>query len=329
LPTDINVHVLAPVATDSYWSGVFDSPLGPGYFEQGIASSDERYMGAGKFGIYTNTGGPKEIVAAPLGAYENALGSPGAFAVVTRCPIISGESASVTLYGETKWIVMNDYQPREVNVEIDLSEGDLTLGSVSAWYDITVDGMVEAAGSGVDPMISNTWDMEPIYPDILTSNFDADLANAVYTRVITVASASILTVSVWEVSDCPDIDLALWYDANLNGIADDSTYWYVGTGGSSESLTLRDPADGQYLVKVLGYTVTGEPGYFGLNVLQGIQGAAISAVDLESEVGTGMHEFMIVYLVPAVPGVYVGAATFGFMGANDMFSIPVITTVVE
>jgi hypothetical protein len=322
LPTDINVHVLAPVATDSFWSGVFNSPLGPGYYEQGIASSDERYMGAGKFGVYTNTGGPKEVVAAPLGAYESAMGTPAAFAVVTRCPIMSGESASVTLYGQTKWVVMNDYQPREVNVEIDLSEGDMTLGSVPAWYDITVDGTIEASGSGVNPMISNTWDMEPIYQDVLTSNFDADLANAVYTRAITVAAASILTVSVWEVANCPDIDLGLWYDANMNGIADDSTYWYVGTGGSSESLTLRDPADGQYLVKVLGYTVTGEPGYFGLNVLQGIQGAAISAVDLEPEVGTGMHEFTIVYSVPAVPGVYVGAATFGFMGANDMFSIP-------
>ena len=329
LPTDINIHVLAPVATDSVWSEVFDSPLGPGYFEQGIASSDERYMGAGKFGIYTNTGGPKEVVAASLGAYETALGSPGAFAIVTRCPIISGDSASETLYGQTKWVVMNDYEPKEVSVEIDLSDGDMTSGSASAWYDITVDGTIEVAGSGVDPMISNTWDMEPIYQDVLSSNFDADLANAVYTRAISVASASILTVSVWEVSDCPDIDLGLWYDANLNGIADDATYWYVGTGGSSESLTLRDPADGQYLVKVLGYTVTGEPGYFGLNVLQGIQGAAISAVGLELEVGTGVHEFTIEYSVPAVPGVYVGAATFGFLGANDMFTIPVAITVVE
>ncbi|HXK37425.1 MAG TPA: S8 family serine peptidase [Candidatus Paceibacterota bacterium] len=329
LPTDINVHVLAPVATDDFWHGVFESPLGPGYFEQAIASSDERYMGAGKFGIYTNTGGPKEVVAAPLGAYETALGTPAPFAIVTRCPIMSGESSSVTLYGETKWVVMNDYQPREVNVEIDLSEGDLTIGSVPAWYDITIDEMIEVAGAGVDPMVSNTWDMEPIYQDILTSNFDADLANAAYTRAITVQAASILTVSVWEVADCPDIDLALWYDANMNGIADDATYWYVGTGGSSESLTLRGPADGQYLVKVLGYTVTGEPGYFGLSVLQGIQGAAIAAVDLEPEVGTGMHEFNIVYSVPAVPGVYVGAATFGFMGANDMFSIRVVLTVVE
>ncbi|OGS43881.1 MAG: hypothetical protein A3K76_07330 [Euryarchaeota archaeon RBG_13_57_23] len=331
LPTDINVHVLAPVATDpeNSWQDVFDSPLGPGYLEQRIVSSDERYMGAGIFGVFTNTGGSKEVVAAPLGAYETAMGMPAAFAIVTRCPIISGDSASETFYGQTKWVVMNDYQPREINVEIDISEGDMTTGTIPAWYDITVDGMIAAAGGGVDPMISTTWDMEPIYQDVLTSNFDADLANAVYTRAITVQSASILTVSVWEVADCPDIDLALWYDANMNGIADDATYWYVGTGGSSESLTLRAPADGQYLVKVLGYTVTGEPGYFGLTVLQGIQGASIASVDLEPEVGTGMHAFNVMFAVPAVPGVYVGAATFGFMGANDMFSIPVVLTVVE
>jgi hypothetical protein len=286
-------------------------------------------MGAGIFGVFTNTGGPKEVIAAPLGAYEAAMGGSAAFAVVTRCPIIAGDSASEIFYGQTKWVVMNDYQPQAVDVVIDLSEGDMTSGTTSAWYDITVEGMIAAAGGGVDPMISTTWDMEPIYQDVLTSNFDADLANALYTRAITVQTASILTVSVWEVADCPDIDLALWYDSNMNGIADDATYWYVGTGGSTESLTLRAPADGQYLIKVLGYTVTGEPGYFGLSVLQGIQGASIAAVDLEPEVGTGMHAFNIMYSVPAVPGVYVGAATFGFLGANDMFSIPVVLTVVE
>ncbi len=332
LPTDINVHVLAPVAVDpiNSWHGIFDEPLGPGYYEKTIASSDERYMGAGKFGVYTNTGGPKEVVAAPLGAYENALGAPAPFAIVTRCPIMSGQDASVTLYGETKWVVMDGFGPESVHVEIDLSENDPISGTVAAWYDITVDGTIEVKGGGVNPMISHDWPAEEVYQDVLSADFYADLANAMYTREIEVKTASILTVSVEEVLGCPDIDLGLWYDTNMDGVATlDEPYWYVGAGGSTESLTLREPADGQYLVKVLGYTVTGEPGVFSLNVLQGIQGAEITAGGLEPLVSSGVHWFTIEYSVPAVPGVYVGAATFGFLGANDMFSIEVVATVVE
>lgn len=49
----------------------------------------------------------------------------------------------------------------------------------------------------------------------------------------------------------------------------------------------------------------------------------------EPLVSSGVHWSTIEYSVPAVPGVYVGAATFGFLGANDMFSIEVVATAVE
>ena len=332
LPTDINIHVLAPIAVDPDAANeqIFAAPYGPGFYQTGIASSDERYMGAGIFASWTNTGGPKEVIAAPLGAYENALGAPAPFAIVLRCPLMAGDEAREQFDGVTKWVVLNDLNPSSVDLTVDLSDGDSASGTIDAYYDITVDGTVDVLGGGVDPTIATQWDSIPIYQDVLSSDFVADLANAAYTMPISVATASILIVSVWEVENCPDIDLGLWYDANMDGVATlDEPYWYVGMGGSSETLTLRDIADGQYLIKVLGYTVSGDPGYFGLSVMQGIQGASILASGFDSLVGSGAHEFVIEWSVPAVPGIYVGAATFGFLGSADMFRIEVRITVVE
>jgi len=332
LPTDINLHVLAPVATDAAGNAVeavFDRPYGPGYYEVPAASSDEMYMGAGTFGVKTNTGGPKEVIAAPLGMYENALNTPAPFAVVLRCPVMAGRTASESFSGFTKQVVMNGYSPQRASVTIDLSNGDALSGTIPAWYDITVDGTIQANGGGIPPMVGDSWPNEPIYQDQLTGSYEEQLANAKYTRIITVASVDKLTVAVNEVANCPDIDLALWYDANMDGVAQLSEpYWYVGTASSSESLTLTNPADGQYLVKVLGYSVTGAPGYFSLSVLRGVQGAEVTAVNMEPLVGSGMHAFDIYYSFPAVPGTYVSYATFGFMGANDMFSIEVTVNIV-
>ncbi|HIH01901.1 TPA: S8 family serine peptidase [Thermoplasmata archaeon] len=334
VPTDINIHVLAPFATDAEnhpEQAMFDPPNGPGFYEALVVSSDEMYMGAGVFGFKTNTGGPKEVIAAPIGQCINDVGTPAPFAVVTRCPFMSGDAASVTLEGYTKILVVNDYQPKsiELTFELDDAEDGWITGGVEAMFDLTVDEPIEVAGAGDIPVIAEFWPEEEIYQDLLSGSFEDALANAVYTRPIEVVGASTLTVAVNEVSGCSDLDLALWYDANLNGIADDATFWYVGVGGSDESITLANPADGQYLVKVLGYTVEGDPGIFSLAVMRGVAGATIAATGLPDYADTGVTEFEISYTIPAVVGTYQGAATFGFMGANDMFSVEVVINVVE
>ena len=242
---------------------------------------------------------------------------------------MSGDSATVTMQGATKVIELLDYGPSSVEVTVDLSEGDPLFGTADAWFEIAVSGEVEVRGGGVNPVTTEVWPDEEVYQDLLSGSFTDALANAVYTRPIEVLGASSLTVAIEEVSECSDLDLAVWYDANMNGVADDATYWYVGAGGSSESLTITDPADGQYLVKVLGYTVEGDPGVFSLTVSKGVAGAEMYAIGLPMFAETGVTEFEVYYEVPATVGTYAGAATFGFMGADDMFSIDVVVHVVE
>ncbi len=330
VPTDINVHVLAPFANGPQ-QAVFEAPIGPGFYEDIVASSDEMYMGGGVFGFKTNTGGPKEVIAAPIGRCLNDLGQPAPFVVVTRCPFMSGDDASVTLQGSTKVLVVEDYQPKSLELTFHVSDGvdGFIDGTVAASFELDVDEPVEVQGAGAIPVIAESWPEEEIYQDMLSGSFEEALANAVYTRPIEVIGTSELTVAVSEVSGCSDLDLALWYDSNMNGIADDMTFWYVGISGSDESITLADPADGQYLIKVLGYTVEGDPGIFSLAVMRGVAGASITATGLPEYAGDGVTEFEVSYCVPAMVGTYQGTATFGFMGANDMFGIEVVIHVVE
>jgi hypothetical protein len=105
LPTDVNVHVLAAVGAGGWPS--FAPPFGPDLIETAIASSNERYMGAGTFGVGTNTGGPMEVLAAPLGQYIDDR--PGAVRDPHEVPgdgRISGEGQHVGIHvlAHSEWI---------------------------------------------------------------------------------------------------------------------------------------------------------------------------------------------------------------------------------
>ena len=344
LPTDVNIHVLAPFPTnfmapyDTF--AAFNPPYGPGFFEVPIASSNEKYLGAGVFGVWTSTGGPSEVIAgmdeyySSVAAYEwfTAIysGSLSPFAVLLRCPVMAGNGSSDSVSGFTKLVNLNDFAPGEIVFDA-LQPGNIPLEDrIPAWYDLTTAADVEVKGGGIDIMMGDKWPSEAVWQDSLAGSFQQALANARYTKAVTVGATNKLYVAIEEVSGCPDLDLGLWYDWDGNGVADMyEPYWYVGVSGSSESLTLEYPTPGVYLVKVLGYSVSGNPGRFSLTVAQGVPDATIVATDLESIAGTGVHDFNVSYDLPARAGVYVGAATFGLMGSADMFRIPVEITLID
>jgi hypothetical protein len=350
LPTDVNVHVLAPESTGTYWFDAlsqdpslevpmftqFDWPFGLGFLEVPIADSNEMYMGAGIFGVGTNTGGPKEVLAAPLAEYASNmmsdLGVPGPFAILTRCPVMSGSSPFDTIIGSTKWIQILGPDPAVISIDI-LKPGNIPLtDKIPAMYAANIPvGSVDVLGGGIGPMSSRTWSSQYISQDILTGDFVSDLANAVYTRAIVVQDTSMLTVSIEPIVSAPDLDLGLWLDVNENGIAElDEPYWYVGISGSYESLSLSDPANGVYLVKVLGYSVGPYGGLFDLTISKAIAGAALLATDLEPTItGGAFHGFNVSYSLPAIAGTYTGRATFGFMGASDMWGVDVVLNVID
>jgi hypothetical protein len=330
LPTDVNVHILASIPT-TYVSGIpyaFEYPFGPDFLMMNIASSDEMYRGMGTFAVGTNTGGPKEVIASPMGMFQEImwleLGLPGPFAVLTRCPVMAGNHSSDTLSGFTKWITMTEVSPPIIYIEA-YEPGNIPLADkIEAYYDLTVTSPVDVKGGGDTPAVSQHWADQEVWQDSLAGSFQEALANAQYTKAIEVGPTDSLYVEIWGVSGTEDLDLGVWFDENRNGVAEMSEqYTYMGVGGPDEYVTWTNPDPGQYLVKVLGYTVTGTPGLFDLIVSQGVTDATIEATDLEPTADTGIHTFNVSYDLPARAGIYMGAASFGFFGADDMFSIPV------
>jgi prefoldin subunit 5 len=235
---------------------------------------------------------------------------------------MAGNAPFDTITGHTDWLMMNGYDPTSVDLFAPQPGPYPLTGELPGWFDITVTDPVEVRGGGEGPYVADLQEWLTIWQDTLTGSFYQDLANAQYTHYLWLTDSSVLTVSTWEEWGAPDIDLGVWYDANLNGIAELSEpYWTSATGGSSESVRIDNPWNGLWIVKVLGYLVTESPGYFSMEIWTGAQGY-IMVTDYESPAGSGTHEFNVSYSVPAEEGIYIGFATFGFMGADDMFSIP-------
>ena len=329
LTTDINVHVFGPALADPEddLTSMF-CEHGPGYYEQVLGSSDERYLGDGRFGFYTNTGEAKEVIAGAVGAALESVGGPAPFAVLLRCALMAGDEASETPTGFVKWITVSDMGVDPTQVSISLSDDDGREGTLNAWFEIDTDEEQAVKVTTENPLIKQVYGNEEITQGTLTATFEEDVANAEYTKTLTLTQCSRLVVSTAEVSEAPDLDLGVWHDLDADGVAEmTEPYWISGTSGSNEIVTLNDPEDGQYLVKVLGYIVLGEPcGLFSLTVIYDV-GATMTADFDQTSIGDGLYEFEVAYSIPEIEGVYVGAVTFGFEGTGDMFKTWVTFTV--
>jgi len=334
MPTTMNLYVLAAQANsfsrEQFTKGPLDSPWGPGWDMVQVAASGDGYKGAGIFAVGSNTGEPKEAVAAPLGDWVSKTHiAKSPFMILIRCPVMSGNHSSDHFAGSTTWVTLNSYEPKAVSLTIPVPSAIPLTGVVEGGYNFTCDAPIEVRGGGsvsLDRVFSYT---DLVSQGNLTGNLVADLAGAAYTRHMDVADADTLKVRTLGLVGVPDLDLGLWLDANRNGVADLSEpHWTSSNIGSSELITLDSPSSGTYIIKVLGRNVTGSPGFFFLEVSETF-GGYIEARGFESPVASGVHNFSVAYDVPASPGTYRGAATFGFMGADDMFSIPVTITIID
>jgi hypothetical protein len=163
----------------------------------------------------------------------------------------------------------------------------------------------------------------------MTGDFVYDLANAWFTWYMWVEDCPEFIVTTMEEYGAPDIDLGVWYDENMDYVADLSEpYMYVGISGSYEVLDWEAPADGMYIIKVLGYSVTDDPGYFDLFIDMAVEGY-ITVTNYETTAMSGTYTFDIAYSVPERVGTFWGTAMIGFAGAEDTLEIPVTIVVTD
>ncbi len=119
---------------------------------------------------------------------------------------------------------------------------------------------------------------ETYYPDeeiynepYLNGSFVDYLANVTYNRTVTISSSPELRVSTVGGAGVADIDLGLFLDGMngnpLDGMAQAGEFIaYSADASSSELVSLVEPENGTYIIKVAGFDVPGNPGYFDLRI---------------------------------------------------------------
>jgi parallel beta-helix repeat protein len=89
------------------------------------------------------------------------------------------------------------------------------------------------------------------------------MIEARFTEVFQVSDeASAIKVKVSGHDDVSQLALALFYDANADGIPQFSEYTGYASRDKVTDVSLSDPPVGQYIIKVRGWDVTGSPGHF-------------------------------------------------------------------
>lgn len=283
--TDINLYILAEDE-----AGISPTKMAP-YTLDLIGNSEEDV----EFRFDTATHGPKEILLTPL---HNKL--------VVFCVSAKSFNGSVgpiqKFEAKGGWISL-DNQKKWTNSLV----GHM---SISAYTSFEFENGISA--SIVGPAKGEKT-VEPISADDIEYDFTLEgwlsiNANAEYTKVVTVENALSWDVHCVGLGGATDLDLAIFLDGHNGGNVDGEAQWmeivtkevcefdayksnygagiycYCADADADEALKLIAPPDGDYIIKVLGYTVNPSPGEMTLEIktiFAGVEGYKMQNVETE------------------------------------------------
>jgi parallel beta-helix repeat protein len=252
-------------------------------FEQGAPYSMSKLGGSDEkadFTFATATNGPKDIVMTKFNHEVLVICASG--------KSFNGTGGPITKFqGRVGWLRMSDNAPKTYTNQM--------VGHTGLSFQSNI-GLSGVYASIVGPA-QGAKTTEQIYQDDLSlydlSTLEGWLTmNAVagFTKVFTVENALSWDVRISGYAMCPDLDLALFYDGKAgqpkDGVAQwqeiitnrdmefdaylssygSGSYCYCADADAEEGIKIISPPDGDYIVKVLGFTVNPEPGLFDLEV---------------------------------------------------------------
>jgi len=295
LPTDINIHVLGPVADQFSNDPDSGQPeyYGP-YTLAEIAKSNDGYVGGGAFFPDTTSGASREVIAAPY--------DPGLNDIVLH---------NVTYDGSAAW---EHYAVRAGALAVSESPINVSrpAGNPDFHVDETVISTLPLSGLVVQGFGLSKPDVQngvPIQQDDPNDPFTAS-----YTKEIHLDHAGLLDIqTALQAQD--DVDIYLVYDANGDGQFDPTEVIAASTNpaGTNESISVTLPADGDYLLLAHGWAIPSGNSTFDLSV-NAVQGDDISASGLPTgEVVSGQRYTFSLDMSGAGhdPGTYTGLVTLG------------------
>ncbi len=287
--TDINIIVYGKGDTSDY-------PTAAPYTLKKLGGSEEKP----DFSFFTATGGPTDILVTPF--------NHEVLTICVSAKSFNGTGPSLAKFeGNSGWLRLSDKNPKEWTSDV--------VGHTSISFQSSLE-MPGITASIVGPA-QGTTSVEEIYADDLTlydlSTLEGWLTmNAVagFTKVVSVKNALSWDVHIMGHPMCLDLDLAIFKDG-LNGEPEDGvaqwreiitkndmefdaykdnygsgSYCYCADADADEAIKIISPPDGDYIIKVLGFTLTSEPGYFDMeikSIFAGVEGYKLSHQDTEFE----------------------------------------------
>jgi hypothetical protein len=253
--TDLDTLLFGPVDEPNNAPPIFGDLTFPSLAT--VGGSQNAYIGSGTWAFNTSTGKNEEVVAGPA--------SQGPNAVVQHGVRFDGDKFNVTFGTTLGSLAVNP-------TSVDQSAAADGTGS----FDVKVSSSLALSGLSTDAFGLSQPQSFTVHPTA-DDQSEADPSSA-STKVGPIAigsHASRATFTIPDMHDGEDLDLFVVYDANNDGSFTNGEIVGSSTGpaGENESVTLTNPAAGNYEVWVYGYqvsasdTTTGNT--VGVDVVQG------------------------------------------------------------
>ncbi|MFQ6127280.1 MAG: S8 family serine peptidase, partial [Thermoplasmata archaeon] len=259
-PSDIDIHAFGRGLNPTVGDYSDSSRYGSYTLTETGASED-----SDEFKTITNTS--QEIITPPLKSGLNVI--------ALHCVMFNGTESEENVSGQVGWVEITPVELKKITNQL---AGEARLNFVSN-FDWSEGMETNAVGPAQMEKFEN---LEIYYDKKIVDEFLARertfieaLADGNYTYVIRVKNALIFDVHIWGKDDAPDLDLGIFLDANGNKEAEANEFVeYDADADADEQVKLKAPKDGQYIVKVLGFS-TRDPGHFDIEIsvtIAGVEG---------------------------------------------------------
>lgn len=291
--TDIDTIVLGPTPDG------FGPPelYGPYTLEQ-VARSVYTYVGSGRWLFQTSSGGPRDVIAAPV--------QDGLHGILLHQVRVDGDLLSEPFTGKTGLV---NVDPGQVETAGPAGPGsqNVTISS-----ELALDGFV-AEGFGLGGPVTTVETVNQDDPD--------DPSTASFVTTVTLDHAAKLEVSTCCSGNGSDIDLFVYSPGGQ--LVGSST-----TPTDQEFVSLVFPADGTYTIAVHGWSVPAGTDTFELTI-NAVQGYNVTVTNLPASIPAGDSATLTVNwdTTGFAPGTYFGLVLMGPSVAPGLLEVPVTITV--
>ncbi len=329
-PSDMDFYILGRVGTPDDVSR-----YGP-YFLKVVGKSEE----AKEPGFETNTNMSSEVIAFDMKTGINVLALHGV--------ILNGSKPFEFIFGGGGgWIQVT---PPEIKERRPVRYGDKDMRMIS-----NLEFPEGVTATAVGPAITESYKEVEIEQDYETwwawDNWGEFLQRGSYTKIINVSNVFILDVHIVGDDKAPDLDLGVFREddppdgkleleevKDIHLIKIGGTKWdYDADSDADERVVWINPPDGQYIIKVLGFTIKGKFGHFDIDISMtlggGEKGYWITETwpnDVIVGTETGLNPYTTVDFTlhwnlagSTPPGEYGGAVMIGTPSAPAIVIVPV------